>query len=131
MPSVKEIVNPKEVPMPSGPYSQAVKTKGDKLLFISGQVAENEKGELVGKGDPETQARKVFENLRFCLSEGGADFPDVVKLTIILTNRESYPAVSKVRRELFKNNFPAATSFIVGGLAKPDWLIEVEAIAVV
>ncbi len=101
------------------------------MIFVSGQVAENEKGELVGLGDIDAQARKAFENLKSVLAESNAGISDIVKLTVILTSREFYPVVSKVRRELFKEDFPAATSFIVSGLAKPEWLVEVEAIAVV
>ncbi|MDG6994906.1 MAG: RidA family protein [Nitrososphaerota archaeon] len=126
----REYVNPDDVPKPIGPYSQAVKCTGNLLVFVSGQVAENKDGELVGKGDPEKQARKAFENLKSVLLESDMNIPDIVKLTVILAERAAYPAVSKVRREFFKEGFPAATSFVVAGLAKPEWLVEVEAIAV-
>jgi 2-iminobutanoate/2-iminopropanoate deaminase len=114
-----------------GPYSQGIKASFHELVFVSGQVAEDENGQLVGKGDPEEQARRAFLNLANVLKEAGASLDNITKLTVILTSREFYPAVSKVRKELFKQDFPTATSFIVSGLAKPEWLLEIEAIAVI
>jgi 2-iminobutanoate/2-iminopropanoate deaminase len=126
----RTFLNPSNVPTPMGPYSQGIKASFQEAIFVSGQVAEDEKGQLVGKDDPEQQARRAFLNLASVLKEAGTTLDHVVKLTIILTSRDFYPAVSKVRKELFKQDFPTATSFIVSGLAKPDWLLEIEAIAI-
>ena len=124
------ILNPESVPKPMGPYSQGIMTSSTNIVFISGQVAEDENGQLIGKGDAEQQARRAFQNLASVLKKAGGDLENIVKLTVILTNRDYYPSVTKVRKELFSKSFPTATSFIVSGLAKQEWLVEIEAIAV-
>jgi len=126
---VKTILPPKSKAI--GPYSQGVKIKPGTLVFISGQVAEDEKGNVVGKGDIHAQAKQVMENLKGMVEAAGGSLNDIVKLTILLTDMKYYDVVAKARYEYFKRDFPAATLFEVKSLAKKDWLLEIEAIAVI
>jgi len=108
-------------------YSHVVRA-GD-LVVVSGQVALDEKGGVVGPDDAVAQASQAFENLRRTLTAAGASFDDVVKLTIFVTDPAIRPAVSELRNSLFAEPRPASTYLIVAGLADPSLLIEVEALA--
>src|SRR5215472_16355049 len=81
---------------PSPAYTHVV-TGAGRLVAVSGQIATDAEGALVGVGDPEAQARQVFENLRRCLAAAGATFDDVVKLTTFVTDMASLPAIRRVR----------------------------------
>jgi reactive intermediate/imine deaminase len=124
-------LQPANVPKPAGDYSQGVKVKGATLVVISGQVAWDAQGNLVGKGDIRAQARQVFENLRNMLASSGASFKDVVKLGIFLKNLEDFPAFREVRAQYLTPPFPPTTLLVVKSLAREEWLLEVEAMAVV
>ena len=99
-------------------------------LYIAGQTASDEQGNVVGRGDINAQAIQVFENLKKALAAGGADFPQIVKLTVFLTDARYREAVSEVRRRYLGENLPTSTLVVVAGLANPDYLLEIEAIAV-
>ena len=103
----------------------------DNLLFISGQVAVNPQDEIVGKGDIRAQAEQAFANLQTVLSAAGLTIRDVVKLTTLCTERSGIPAIREVRQRVFGGHTPASTLMIVAGLASPDLLVEIEAIAAV
>jgi enamine deaminase RidA (YjgF/YER057c/UK114 family) len=124
------------IPAPEGVapgrgYTHVVTGSG-RLVAVSGQVALDERGEVVGAGDPAAQARQVFENLRRCLAAAGADFGDVVKLTYYLTDVTHLPAVRAVRDELLgAERLPASTAVQVVALVSPELLLEVEALALV
>ena len=81
---VKEIIEPRGIPKPMGPYSQAVVTTGGKLVFISGQVPEDALGSLVGKGDIEAQTRQVLTNLKTMVEDSGGTIADIVKIRVFL-----------------------------------------------
>jgi enamine deaminase RidA (YjgF/YER057c/UK114 family) len=116
---------------PSVGYTHVVTGSG-RLIAVSGQVALDEHGEIVGAGDPEAQARQVFENLRRCLAAAGADFTDIVKLNYYLTDVTHLPAVRAVRSEFAgTDRLPASTAVQVGALFSPELLLEVEAWALV
>lgn len=123
------------VPAPEGlspapAYSHVVMGSG-RLVAVSGQLALDEKGELVGPGDPLAQARQVFENLRRCLAAAGASFDDVVKLTYFVTDVAHMPAVRRARDEfLDPARLPAASAVQVAALMAPEFLMEIEALAV-
>lgn len=108
-------------------FSHAVRAGG--LLVVSGQVARDGQGRLVGLGDPAAQAEQVFENLRVALEAGGAGWDDVIRLGIFVTDREARPAVAAVRDSAFAEPRPASTFVVVASLADPDLLVEVEALA--
>ncbi|BAJ26072.1 MULTISPECIES: RidA family protein [Kitasatospora] len=115
---------------PGTGYTQVV-TGAGRLVQVSGQVAFDERGELVGAGDPEAQARQVFENLRRCLAAGGADFSDVVKFTVFVTDIAFLPAVRKARDAYVDTaRLPASSAVQVAALFRPDVLIEIEALAI-
>lgn len=100
------------------------------LVFISGMTARNPQGVTVGKGDPEAQAVQVYENIKTCVEAAGGTLGDVISMRTYLVDRAHRPAHSKVRRRYFPGpNFPCSTLLIVAGLADPDYLLEVEAIA--
>lgn len=112
------------------PYSQGIAAQGKRIIFVAGQVAIDDQGKLVGKDDPEAQARQVFVNMKAVLEAAGAGMEDVVKITMIVKNAADFPKIGAVRREVFKEPYPASTTF-VAALLNPDWLVEIEAIAVV
>lgn len=126
-------INPPGLLTPRG-YTQVVTATGGRTVYISGQVAANAKGEIVGKGDLKAQTFQVFENLRTALAAAGAGPKDVVKATIFAVNfkPEDIPTIRDVRNAFFTGVEPPASTLVgVSALANPDWLIEVEAIAVV
>lgn len=103
-----------------------------RFVALSGQVALDEDGKLVGEGDAAAQARQVFENLRRCLTAAGATFDDVVKLTYFVTDMAHMPALRAARAEHIPDDrLPAASAVQVAALVRPEFLMEVEAFAVV
>lgn len=113
---------------PAEGYSHAA--KAGKTLYIAGQVAKDRDGKLVGQGDFETQARQVFTNLKNILEEAGGSLEHIVKMTTFLTHFHYRDAFRNVRQEFFTEPFPPHTFLIVQSLAMPEYLIEVEAVAV-
>ena len=98
------------------------------FLFVSGQVAQGNDGNLVGVGDCEAQARQVMSRIRTIVEAAGATMPYVVKITTFLTDIANYPAFNKVRSETFPTSPPASSTVIVAGLVRPEYLVEVEAV---
>lgn len=112
---------------PAAQYTHVVTGTG-RLVAVSGQLALDEDGE----GDAAAQARQVFENLRRCLAAAGATFDDVVKLTFFMTDMAHMPAVRAARAEHIPDDrLPAASAVRVAGLVRPEFLMEIEALAVV
>lgn len=110
-------------------YTHVITGSG-RLVVVSGQVALDVHGNIVGAGDPAAQARQVFENLRSCLAAAGATFDDVVKLTYYVTDVGHLPAVRDARDEYVNvERPPASTAVQVAALFRPDLLLEVEALA--
>ena len=115
---------------PGAGYTHVVIGEG-RVIAVSGQVALDEHGDVVGEGDPEAQARQVFENLRRCLTAAGATFRDVVKLNYYVTDVAHMPAVRAARDEIVgSDQLPASTAVQVAGLVRPELLLEIEALAV-
>jgi enamine deaminase RidA (YjgF/YER057c/UK114 family) len=101
-----------------------------RLVAISGQVAFDADGKVVGEGDPAAQARQVFENLRRCLTAAGAGFENVVKFTYYVTDVAFLPSVREVRDQYIDlERPPASTAVEVAALFRPELLLEVEALA--
>ncbi|WP_144124469.1 RidA family protein [Catellatospora sichuanensis] len=116
---------------PATGYSHVAWGTG-RLIAISGQVALDEHGRLVGPGDPAAQARQVFENLRRCLDAAGATFADVVKLGYFVVDAAHMPAVRAARDEFIDAaQLPASTAVQVAALVAPEFLLEIEAWAIV
>ena len=128
-----EYIQPQGLARPAA-YTQVVMAQAGRTLFISGQVAVDENGWLVGRDDLRAQAQQVYENLRLALVAGGATFADVVKLTTYIVNYspEQRAILNEVRSRYVNGEHPPASTLIgVQALAQPEFLIEVEAIAVV
>jgi 2-iminobutanoate/2-iminopropanoate deaminase len=127
-----EYRNPPNVAPPDGHFSQAVVAPASgKLIFISGQVPRNAKGDTVGAGDMGAQAEQVFKNLHDILKAHHATFANVVKATLFSTDFSQAEAVARVRGKYYGNAKPASTWVEVSALGDPEWMLEVELIAMV
>jgi enamine deaminase RidA (YjgF/YER057c/UK114 family) len=130
--STLELINPDDLPTPQT-YTHVVVATGRKVVFVAGQEPEDERGDLVGRGDLALQARQVFANLGRALAAAGARPEQVAKITIFVVNyrREHLPVIEAARVALFGDHKPADTLVGVEALSSPDFLIEVDAVAVV
>ena len=129
----KIAINPSTLPTPPG-YSQIVQVSGGTTTYISGQVPLDASGSVVGVGSLERQARKVFSNLRTALAEAGATLDDLVRIGIYVVGHddEKLELIRRVRdEELPASPPPASTLLGVERLAISEFLIEVDAIAVI
>ena len=126
MPRTPIFPNPQS--KPSG-FSPA--TRAGNLVFVSGQVAAGADGNLVGKGDCGAQSEQCFKNVDAALQAAGASMDDVTKITCFLVNADDYPAYAAVRNGIFPENGPASATVIIKALVSPDFLVEIEATAVV
>jgi len=127
-----DCINPDDLPTPAT-YTQVVVATGSKLVFVSGQEPEDVHGKLVGRGDSAAQARQVFGNLGRALAAAGARPQHVSKITIYVVNYkrdECLPIIEESRIALFGDHKPADVVVGVATLS-PDYLIEVDAIAVI
>ena len=104
--------------------------RSGKLVFVSGCVATDENGRLVGGNDVVAQARQVHENIKKCLAAAGATFADVCKVTVFLRNVADREKVNPVRKEYFGVSRPASTLVEISRLVRDEYLIEIEATAV-
>jgi enamine deaminase RidA (YjgF/YER057c/UK114 family) len=127
-----ERINPDDLPTPVA-YTHVVVATGARLVFVAGQEPEDERGDLVGAGDLAAQAHQVFANVGRALAAAGARPEQVTKLTIFVVRyrREHLPVIDEARAALFGDHKPADTLVGVEALSRPEFLIEVEAIAVV
>ena len=125
--------NPDTVAAPMGTYSQAVRVEtGDAVwIHVSGQIAIDREGNLVGPGDMRAQTRQVFENLKAILEANGATFADAVKIGTYLTTLDDLAGMREVRSEYLTSEPPASTAVQVVALVVPDALIEIDLVAVV
>jgi len=128
-PKVKR-TNPPELSKPTG-YTHVVEASGGKTVYISGQIALDKEGKVVGAGDIGEQTEQVFKNLKTALAAAGATFKDVVKMNTYMTDVSQIQAVRDVRGRYFGDVAPASTLVQVVHLARPEFLIEIEVIAVV
>jgi reactive intermediate/imine deaminase len=124
--------NPDTVAAPMGTYSQAVRVEtGDAVwIHVSGQIAIDREGDLVGPGDLRAQTRQVFENLKAILEANGATFGDAVKIGTYLTTLDDLAAMREIRSEYLTSDPPASTAVQVVALVVPDALIEIDLVAV-
>ena len=129
-PQVKR-TNPPALSQPTG-YTHIVEVTGPaKTIYISGQIAFDKDGKLVGAGDMKAQAEQVFKNLEIALNAAGAKFSDVVKMNSYITDMSKAQAVRDVRSRYFAETSPASTFVQVAGLVRPELLLEIEVVAVV
>ena len=124
-------INPPALSAPTG-YTHVVDVAaGARTIYIAGQVAFNERREVVGVGDMAAQTEQVFRNLEAALAAAGASFTDVVKMTTFVTDMSQAPAARAVRARYFGETPPANTLVGVTALAHPDFMIEIEVVAAV
>ena len=116
---------------PVANYKMATRMEGGRLVYVSGQVAWDASGNIVGKGDVGAQARQTFRNLRQVLQAAGGDLGSLMKMTTYITRIEDRPAVAEARGEVFDGEVPASTLIVVKSLFHPDFLVEIEGVAVV
>ena len=123
--------NPPALSAPTG-YTHIVEVTGPaRTIYISGQIAYDKDGKLVGAGDMKAQAEQVFKNLQAALDAAGAKFSDVVKMNTFITDMSKAPAVREVRARYFGETTPASTLVQVASLVRPELMLEIEVIAVV
>lgn len=123
----KKVIYTDMVAKPVRPFSQA--TLAGNLLFVAGTVSINERGELVGKGDIKTQTRQVLDNIKTVIETAGGTMRDVTRTRVYLTDFTNYTGMN----EMYKTYFPVeppARSTVRVDLVNPDYLIEIEATAV-
>ena len=112
-------------------YSPAVITQGGKIVWLAGQtVVDDEHGNSLA-GNFSGQAREIFSRIAKTLDQAGATLADIVTMTVSITDSRFGDQFTKIRKETFGDNFPASALITVVGLAKPEMLLEVQAIAVV
>jgi enamine deaminase RidA (YjgF/YER057c/UK114 family) len=127
-----EKINPPALPVPIG-YSQVVATSGSRTVYIAGQVAVDAIGNVVAPGDVIGQASRAFANVRSAVTAAGGTVEDIVKVTwyVVGYRPEMLPALAQARHDILGDHAPASTLVGVAALANPQYLVEVEAIAVV
>jgi enamine deaminase RidA (YjgF/YER057c/UK114 family) len=127
----KQITSP-GIRQPSGHFSQAtmVEARG-RLVFISGMTARRPDGTIAGIGDIEAQTRQVCENLKAAVDAAGGTMDDICRVDVYVRNMEHFDQIHKVRREYFSAPAPASTMVEVSKMTSPEYLIEINAIAVV
>lgn len=125
-------LNPDGVAPPlKGYYSNAVRVEAGPLLFISGQIAVDPQGKIVGAGDIRAQARQVLENIRAILKSQDADMADIVNVVVYVTDIRAFHDIADIRLEYFPSDGPASTIVEISKLALPELLIEISAVAAI
>ena len=127
----KRQVQSQKLARPGGHFSHATITEArGRLLFISGMVARRADGTVAGVGDIAAQTRQVCENLKAAVEVAGGTLDDICRLDVYVRNMEHFAAIHEVRREYFKSPAPASTMVEVSKMTSPEFLIEMNAIAV-
>ena len=126
-----QIISPK-LRQPNGHFSQAttIAARG-RLVFISGMTARRADGTIAGIGDIDAQTRQVCENIKAAVEQAGGTMDDICRVDVYVRNMEHFDAIHKVRAQYFKEPLPASTMVEVTKMVSPDYLIEINAIAVV
>lgn len=106
-------------------------SKANGLIFISGQIAFDEEGNFVGRGDIEAQTRQVLKNIKRHLEKLGGKMTDVVQVTVFVKEMSGLEKIHQVRLQFFQEPYPTSTLVEVKGFVHPDALIEINALAIV
>ncbi len=123
-------VSPAGVPAPLKPhYSNSIRTVAGPLLFIAGQVGMDVDGNVVGVGDIRAQATQTLENIRMIVEANGGTMADIVQVTVYVTEISAFQTVSDIRERYFPQDGPASAIVEVSGLALPELMIEIAAVA--
>lgn len=123
--------DPPDVAKPFGIFSNAAFEPPGVRLHISGQVAFDTEGRVVGVGDIRAQTRQVLDNIRTILEAAGGTMADIAQVVVYVTDMSHLSAIHEVRAEYFERPYPASTLVQVSALIRPELLIEISAIAVI
>ncbi|MDG1306973.1 MAG: RidA family protein [Porticoccaceae bacterium] len=116
---------------PNGHFSQATTIEAQgKLVFISGMTARKPDGTIAALGDVKGQTRQVCENLKNAVEAAGGTLADICRVDVFVRNMEHFEKIHEVRREYFQVPLPASTMVEISKMSSPDYLIEINAIAV-
>jgi reactive intermediate/imine deaminase len=128
----KQQIRTDKIREPSGHFSQAIaiEAKG-KLVFLSGMTSRRPDGTIAGIGDIEAQTKQVCENLKSAVEAAGGTLDDICRVDVYVRNMEHFEKIHKVRREYFKAPAPASTMVEVTKMVSAEYLIEINAIAVI
>jgi reactive intermediate/imine deaminase len=127
----QEIVSDK-LAEPNGHFAQATIAEATgRLLFISGMTARNKEGGITGVGDISAQTHQVCQNLQAAVEAAGGTLDDIIRVDVYVTDIRHFDAIHEVRRQYFTGVAPASTMVEVSKFVKPEYLIEINAIAVV
>jgi len=128
----KQEISTSKLKKPGGHFSQAtvVEAKG-RLVFISGMTAHTPEGGIAGIGNMEVQTRQVCENLKNAIEAAGGTMDNICRVDVYVKGMEHFDVIHKVRREYFKAPLPASTMVEISRFVSPDYLIEINAIAVI
>ena len=124
----RERVNPPVVGAPAANYSHVARVGN--TLYIAGQVPIDRHGNLVGRGDAEAQGEQCYRNIIAIVEHFGGTADSILKMTTFITNWEYRAQIAKARDHLFRPPWPANTLVVISALASADYLVEIEAIAV-
>lgn len=128
----KQQITSAKLRQPNGHFSQAtaIEARG-RLVFLSGMTSRRADGSIAGIGDVSEQTRQVCENLKAAVEEAGGTLDDICRVDVYVRNMEHFDAIHKVRREYFIGIAPASTMVEICKMTSPDYLIEINAIAVI
>jgi len=128
----KQEITTDKLRQPMGQFSQAtvIESKG-RLVFVSGMTARRSDGSIAGIGDVKAQTQQVCENIKAAMEAAGGTLDDVCRVDVYVRNMEHFEAIHEVRRQYFKPPLPASTMVEVTKMASPEYLIEINAIAVI
>ncbi|MBI4219705.1 MAG: RidA family protein [Chloroflexi bacterium] len=116
---------------PFGIFSSAAWAPEGRTLYVSGHVSQDAEGRTVGKGDMRAQTRQCLTNIQKVLAAAGGQMSDIAKVSLFVTDVAKIKEIHEMRAEFFQRPYPASTLVGVARLIDPDWLIEIEAIAIV
>jgi 2-iminobutanoate/2-iminopropanoate deaminase len=128
----KKKITSAKLRQPNGHFSQATSIEAQgRLVFLSGMTSRRADGSIAGIGNVEEQTRQVCENLKAAVEEAGGTLDDICRVDVYVRNMEHFETIHKVRREYFTGIAPASTMVEVCKMTSADYLIEINAIAVV
>lgn len=127
----KTAFNPDGLPVPRGSYSLVNIAQPGRMVFIAGQTASDHDGQVVGVGDAKAQTRFILGKIQHAVEAAGGTIHDVVALNVFTTDVHHHRDINETRREVLGSNFPTSTMVQVVALARPELLLEINAIAVI
>jgi enamine deaminase RidA (YjgF/YER057c/UK114 family) len=127
----KTTLNPEGLPVPRGSYSLVNIAQPGRMVFLAGQTASDTEGNVVGVGDARAQTHYVIGKIQRAIEAAGGTMDDVVAMSVFTTDVRYHRDINETRREVLGSNFPTSTMVQVVALARPELLLEINAIAVI